>query len=65
MFGTLDLLACATCRVDPNSAAAEAATGAIWLMLGVMGVLFTFMAGVVVKVVRRSRQFPVPGDFPN
>jgi len=60
-----ELLACPTCRVDPGSAINQAANGAIFVMLGVMTVVFGGFAAVAIGFVRRQRalsEFQLSGN---
>lgn len=50
-------LACATCRVDPGSAINQASNGAVFVMLGVMTVVFSGFMAVVISFVRKQRAF--------
>lgn len=49
------LLACPTCRVDPGSTINQATNGAIFVMLGIMAVVFGGFLAVVVSFVRKQR----------
>lgn len=73
MNGFLNLLACPTCRVDPGSAINQATNGAVFVMLGVMAVVFGGFLAMAVGFVRRQRALgeaslagapPVPPSAP-
>ncbi len=55
MTDITQLLACATCRVDPGSAINQAANGAVFVMLGFMAVVFSGFLAMVLGFVRRQR----------
>jgi hypothetical protein len=55
MTPLFQLLACPTCRVDPGSAINQAANGAIFVMLGVMAVVFGGFLAVAISFVRKQR----------
>jgi hypothetical protein len=57
MIAIFDFLACATCRPDPNSNLAGAANGAVFVMLVFMGVVFSGLAAMIFRIVRRARAF--------
>ena len=64
MLALTELLACPTCRVDAGSAINLATNGAIFVMLGVMAVVFAGFLAVVVGFVRKQRalsQFQLSG----
>ncbi|MGI8605264.1 MAG: hypothetical protein ACR2OZ_20010 [Verrucomicrobiales bacterium] len=48
-------LACATCSPGAGTPLASAANGAVWLMLGVMSLVFMGFLGMVITIVRRAR----------
>lgn len=67
MLALTELLACPTCRVDPGSAINQAANGAIFVMLGVMTVVFGGFLAVAIGFVRKQRalgQFQLSGVAP-
>jgi hypothetical protein len=49
------LLACPTCRVDPGSAINQATNGAVFVMLGVMAVVFGGFLAMAIGFVRKQR----------
>lgn len=51
----IQFLACPTCRVDPGSTINQATNGAIFVMLGVMAVVFGGFLAMVIGFVRRQR----------
>ena len=55
MTPVLDLLACATCKTDPNTALGQAANGAIYVMFGAMTIVFGGFSAVIVSFVRKQR----------
>ena len=55
MNSLFTLLACPTCRVDPGSTINQATNGAIFVMLGIMAVVFGGFLAVVVSFVRKQR----------
>jgi len=55
MTHLIQLLACPTCRVDPGSTINQATNGAIFVMLGVMAVVFGGFLAMVIGFVRRQR----------
>jgi|GEM_PF-2353660 len=70
MTPLFQLLACPTCRVDPGSAINQATNGAIFVMLGVMAVVFGGFLAVAISFARKQRalgevQFPVDGSGPS
>ena len=60
--GMLDTLACTVCMGSRGGLLAEAANGAIFLMLGILFVVFSgFIAGGMI-LVRRGRR-PLPEHY--
>jgi hypothetical protein len=55
MTALSNLLACATCQPDPGSPLAGAASGAIYVMLGAMSLVFGGLLAMVISFVRRAR----------
>lgn len=55
MNAFFNLLACPTCRVDPGSAINQATNGAVFVMLGVMAVVFGGFLAVAISFVRKQR----------
>lgn len=55
MINFQHFLACATCRVDPGSAINQASNGAIFVMFGVMTVVFSGFMAVIISFVRKQR----------
>jgi hypothetical protein len=55
MTSLFQLLACPTCRVDPGSAINQATNGAVFVMLGVMAVVFGGFLAMAVSFVRKQR----------
>jgi len=55
MTQIFQFLACPTCRVDPGSAINQATNGAIFVMLGVMAVVFGGFLAMVISFARRQR----------
>jgi hypothetical protein len=49
------LIACAACQPDPGSPVAGAASGAIYVMLGAMTIIFSGLLGMVISIARRTR----------
>jgi hypothetical protein len=58
------VFACATCMGDPGTKSSLAATGAIGLMLGVLGLVFGGMMAVAVGFARRARRPHLPSGSP-
>ena len=50
-------LACATCINTEDSTGVVAANGAVFVMMGALGVIFLMIAGVLVSFVRRAKKF--------
>lgn len=55
MNAFFNLLACPTCRVDPGSAINQATNGAVFVMLGVMAVVFGGFLALAISFARRQR----------
>jgi hypothetical protein len=55
MNSLFQLLACPTCRVDPGSTINQATNGAIFVMLGVMAVVFGGFAAMAWSFMRRQQ----------
>lgn len=55
MNAFFNLLACPTCRVDPGSAINQATNGAVFVMLGVMAVVFGGFLAMAISFVRKQR----------
>jgi hypothetical protein len=55
MIELSELLACAACRSDPGSTINQAANGAVFVMLGVMTVVFGGFMAVAVSFIRKQR----------
>ncbi|MFN0125400.1 MAG: hypothetical protein ACKV19_01795 [Verrucomicrobiales bacterium] len=55
MTHLIQFLACPSCRVDPGSTINQATNGAIFVMLGVMAVVFGGFLAMVIGFVRRQR----------
>jgi hypothetical protein len=51
--------ACSVCMGDPNSAAAGATNGAIFLMLGIIGTMLTASGGFGLYLYKRAHT-PIP-----
>jgi hypothetical protein len=51
--------ACSVCMGDPNSNAAEATNGAIFLMLGILGAMLTASGGFGFYLYKRAHT-PIP-----
>ena len=51
--------ACSVCMGDPNSSAAEATNGAIFLMLGILGSMLTASGGFGFYLYKRAHT-PIP-----
>jgi hypothetical protein len=55
MIELSELFACATCRSDPGSTINQATNGAVFVMLGVMTVVFGGFMAVAVSFIRKQR----------
>jgi hypothetical protein len=55
MTALLSLLGCAVCRTDPGSTINQATNGAVFVMLGVMAVVFGGFFAVAVSFIRKQR----------
>lgn len=51
--------ACTVCMGDPNSSTAQAANAAIFLMLGVLAIVFSMLGAFAYALYRRAQQ-PLP-----
>jgi hypothetical protein len=50
------LLACATCIGQSGQQDVGAANGAVFVMIGALGVVFLGIMGVLITIVRRARR---------
>ena len=58
--------ACTVCMGDPNSNTAQAANAAIFLMLGVLGGMFSLLGAFAYSLYRRSKApAPAHSEFGN
>lgn len=52
----LTLIACATCINTEGSTGVAAANGAVFVMMGALGIVFLTVAGILFSFVRRARR---------
>lgn len=53
----LHAIACATCISTEDSANVSAANGAVFVMIGALGIIFLMAIGVLLSFVRRAKKY--------
>ena len=52
----LTILACATCINQDGGSDVVAANGAVFVMIGALGIVFLFIIGILIAFMRRARR---------
>jgi heme/copper-type cytochrome/quinol oxidase subunit 2 len=55
-------LACATCINTEDSTGVVAANGAVFVMMGALGIIFLMVSGVLISFIRRAKKFAAEQD---